>query len=131
LINYFHNELYYLAIFRMLFNEFIDKMLCLMAYPIPRLRNQQEKLSIQFEIQNDYLYKIVMYFIQIQQEYKHNWVLYQNNHNQIQKTEKKKFKNINNFNEFQQFYEYMIKNKIFNYDEAEWIEDAIHEILVE
>jgi hypothetical protein len=116
----------------MFFNEFIDKMLCLMAYPIPRLRNQQERLSIQLEIQNNYLFNIVKYFIQIKLEYKYDWNLYQNNYNELLKNNKyTKFKNITHFNEFQEFYNYMITKNIFNYDEAEFIEDAIHEILVE
>jgi hypothetical protein len=41
------------------------------------------------------------------------------------------FNNISHFYEFQEFYDYMITNNIFNYDEAEWLEDAVHEILVE
>lgn len=116
----------------MLFNKFIEKMLELMSYPIPRLKDSQTRLAIQLEVQTKYLAELVDYFMKIKDEYKYNWNIYQNNHNTIEKGENYfNFNNISHFYEFQEFYDYMITNKIFNYDEAEWLEDAVHEILVE
>ena len=116
----------------MLFNTFIDKMLDLMSNPIMRLRDSQERLTIQFQLQNTYLAEIVNYFMEIRKEYKYNWDCIQANHNTMEKGENyMNFNNISHFYEFQEFYDYMITNKIFNYDEAEWLEDAVHEILVE
>jgi hypothetical protein len=118
----------------MLYNEFIEKMLVLMSYPIPRLRNAQERLAIQIELQNSYLFEIVEYFMMIKNEYKYNWDIFQNNGNNINKENGEKymdFKNISHHYEFQEFYDYMITNKVFSYDDAEWLEDAIHEILIE
>ena len=71
----------------MLFNTFIDKMLDLMSNPIMRLRDSQERLTIQFQLQNTYLAEIVNYFMEIKDEYKYNWNIYQNNHNTIEKGE--------------------------------------------
>lgn len=113
----------------MLYNEFIDKMLVLMSHPINRLRNPVERMTIQFNLQNTYLYKIFEYFMQIKTEYKYNWYIFQCNENRNEKY--LKFNNVSHYYEFQEFYDYMITNNVFNFDEAEWLEDAIHEILVE
>jgi hypothetical protein len=113
----------------MLFNEFIDKMLDNMSAPIPRLRNPLERLTIQFELQNDYVFNFINYFMMLLPEYRYNWHIMQKNDSL--NGDYLSFHNISNFSEFIEFHNYMVTHNIFNFDEAEWLEDAIHEILVE
>jgi hypothetical protein len=113
----------------MLFNEFIDKMLSLMSMPIPRLRNTQECLAIQLELQNNYVSNLVKYFIMLMPEYKYNWENLQ--HKGHSTSTYVNFKSIDKYMEYNAFHTYLLANNIFNLDEVEWLEDAIHEILVE
>jgi len=113
----------------MLCNEFITKMLELMSNPIPRLRNPQESLCIQIELQNYYVSNLIKYFIMLMPEYKYNWDILQimENRGEIYNN----FTSIENIYEFQEFRSYLLAQNIFNHDEVNWLEDAIHEILVE
>ena len=113
----------------MLCNDFIDKMLSLMSNPIPRLRNSLECLHIQIELQNNYVYNLINYFIMLMPEYKYNWESMQimENRGQIYKN----FNSIEKCYKFQDFHSYLLNHNIFNQEEAVWLEDAIHEILVE
>jgi hypothetical protein len=113
----------------MLCNEFITKMLELMSNPIPRLRNPQESLSIQIELQNNYVNNLIKYFIMLMPEYKYNWNILQTMENRGEIYNN--FTSIENNYEFQEFRLYLLAQNLFNYNEIDWIEDAIHEILVE
>ena len=113
----------------MLFNEFIDKMLLLMSNLIPRLRNPQECLAIQLELQNNYVSNLVKYFIMLMPEYKYNWKNLQ--HKGHSTSMYVNFKSIDKYMEFYELHTYLLANNIFNLEEVEWLEDAIHEILVE
>ena len=114
---------------RMLCNAFIAIILELMSNPIPRLRDPLERLSIQIELQTDYIYRFVKYFIMIMPEYKYNWDILQimENRGEIYNN----FTSIENIYQFQEFRSYLLAQNIFNYEEIVWLEDAIHEILVE
>jgi len=114
-----------------LFNEFIDKLLSLLANTIPRLRNAQECLLIQNILQNDCVCNLINNLIIIIPEYKNNWNRLQNKENYIDIDFANNFTPINNFYEFQTFYDYVLTHNIFNHEEADWLDDAIHEILVE
>lgn len=100
-----------------------------MSAPIPRLRNSQERLTIQIELQNNYIFSLINYFMMLKPEYKYNWDMMQQRYSSH--GDYAKFHNISKFSEFQEFHNYMITNNIFNFVEAEWLEDAIHEILVD
>jgi len=114
----------------MSFNDFISAMLNLLAQPIKRLRNPLESLSIQIDLQNNTIFRIIHYFIKIKPKYKYMWetqmLEQRDNYNKSNN-----FQSIDNYNEFKEFYSYMITNNIFSYEEAEWLEDAIHDILVD
>jgi hypothetical protein len=62
-------------------------------------------------------------------EYKYNWDILQimENRGEIYNN----FTSIENIYEFQEFRSYLLAQNIFNHDEVDWLEDAIHEILVE
>jgi hypothetical protein len=112
-------------------------MLDNMSAPIPRLRNSQERLAIQLELQNTYIFNLINYFIMIKLEYKYNWDNMQKK-NTFQgafqgafQGDYLSFHNISKFSQFMEFHNYMITNNIFDFEEAEWLEDAIQEILVE
>lgn len=122
----------------MLFNEFIEIMLKSMSYPIIRLQNPQECLAIQLNLHNDYIYNLVNSIINLIPEYKYNWykMVYvnANNINNISIINRRinlhNFRFIDKYYEFQELYDYIITNNIFTIEEADWLEDAIHEILV-
>ena len=115
----------------MLYNEFIEKMLDIMSAPIPRLRNSQERLAIQIKLQNTYVFNLLNYFMMLKPEYKYNWDMMQSRTYNALQGDYLRFNNISKFSEFQDFHNYLITNNIFNVEEAEWLDDAIHEILVD
>ncbi len=100
-----------------------------MSAPIARLRNSQERLTIQIELQNTYIFTLINYFMMLKPVYKYNWDMMQQRYSSY--GDYAKFHNISKFSEFQEFHNYMITNNIFDFVEAEWLEDAIHEILVD
>ena len=105
-------------------NVFIDKLLELMSNPIQRLEDSQERLYIQLSLQNDYIYNLINHFIKILPTYKYSWNLFQS-----QKIVS--FTNIDTCYEYLALRDYLLTNNIFNNDEVLWLDDAIHEILVE
>lgn len=104
-------------------------MLILMSNPIARLRNTQECLYIQIELQNNYVNNLIKYLIMLMPEYKYNWDILQimENRGEIYNN----FTSIENIYEFQEFRSYLLTQNIFSHEEIDWLEDAIHEILVE
>jgi len=106
----------------MLCNDFISKFLNIMSYPCKRLRDDYTKLHIQLELNNQVIFECIEYFISIQSEYQYKWQLAELN------ISRDTF-DIINTNEYQKFYKFIDSKGLFTYNELEWIEDAIHDIL--
>jgi hypothetical protein len=105
-------------------NQFIDKLLKLLSLVNPRLRCPITKLHIQIEMQYYNVQSLINYFIMLQPEYKYNWKLYHNVNPKVEIF----LTNISAFNELK---DYMTREKLLTLDEAEWLEDALHETLID
>lgn len=105
-------------------NKFIEKVLYKLSLTNPRLRCHLTRLHIQIEMQYPSVLNIIQYFLTFQSEYRYHWNLYPNI-NQILGY------NLTNILAFKQLKDYMTAQKLISFDEAEWLEDAIHETLVD
>ena len=101
----------------------IELMLGNLAKPNPRLRCPITRLHIQIEMQYPSVQSLITYFTMIQPEYKYHW-------NQYPTTNAIRGFNLTNFSEYTALKNYMTGQKLITHDEAEWLEDAIHETLV-
>jgi hypothetical protein len=105
-------------------NKFIDKVLYKLSLVNPRLQCSLTRLYIQIELQYDFLQLIIQYFLTLQPKYQDYWNQH-NLRNQIQ------CYYLTNIPEFIQLKEHMTGQKILSHDEADWLEDAIHETLLD
>jgi len=123
-------------------NEFLVKLLNLLATQIVRLQDPVIKLQIQIELNKNDVFEIIQYFIDISGKYKEFWdhlnrniklmeiTQYNNSIVSINNNDINTYQ-IQNSREFRYLHEYLLKNKIFNSEELEWLDDAIHDILVD
>ena len=123
-------------------NEFLVKLLNLLATQIVRLQDPLIKLQIQIELNKNDVFEIIQYFIDISGKYKEFWdhlnrniklmeiTQYNNSIVSINNNDINTYQ-IQNSREFRYLHEYLLKNKIFNSEELEWLDDAIHDILVD
>jgi len=123
-------------------NDFLVKLLNLLATQIVRLQDPLIKLQIQIELNKNDVFEIIQYFIDISGKYKEFWdhlnrniklmeiTQYNNSIVSINNNDINTYQ-IQNSREFRYLHEYLLKNKIFNSEELEWLDDAIHDILVD
>ena len=123
-------------------NDFLVKLLNLLATQIVRLQDPLIKLQIQIELNKNDVFEIIQYFIEISGKYKEFWdhlnrniklmeiTQYNNSIVSINNNDINTYQ-IQNSREFRYLHEYLLKNKIFNSEELEWLDDAIHDILVD
>ncbi len=105
-------------------NKFIDKVLYKLSLVNPRLRCPLTRLQIQIEMQYPEVLFMIQYFIMLQPEYKYCWT-------QNCKLELAHSYNLIIIPEFLHLKEYFISRNLLNSDEADWLEDAIHETLID
>jgi hypothetical protein len=105
-------------------NKFIDKILLKLSLTNPRLQCPITRLHIQIEMQYSTIQFIINYLIMLQPEYRYNWKI--NKH-----AEYKCMLYLCNIPAFEELKTYMTKEKLLSFDEADWLDDAIHEILVD
>jgi hypothetical protein len=95
-------------------NKFIEKFLMNLSLANPRLRCPLTRLHIQIEMQSPRVQSLIQYFLMLQQEYQSNHICGYN---------------LTNIAEFIKLKDYLIDQKLLYFDEADWLEDAIHETL--
>lgn len=105
-------------------NNFIDKLLIKLSLVNPRLRCPLTRLQIQLEMQYPIVQNLIQYFLMLQPEYQYHWNLYQNTNNI-------RGYNLTNISEFEQLLNHLTCYKLLSFDEADWLEDAIHETLLD
>ena len=107
---------------------FLDKLLELLSWPNSRLRNLNIRNQISrnlLVLYNTYIPEIhntIKYFITIRSSYKHLW----NNGKPY-----REFIEINKMQEYMILYQYLACNNYLYLEELEWLDDAIHEVLLE
>ena len=104
-------------------NKFIDRVLLRLSLVNSRLRCPLTRLHIQIEMQYPSVLSLIQYFLMLQPEYKYHWNLYPNT-NHIRSY------NLTNISAFEQLKNYLTGQKLLSFDEADWLEDAIHETLL-
>jgi hypothetical protein len=104
-------------------NGFVDKMLAKLALVNPRLRCPLTRLHIQIEMQYPIVRSIIQYFLMLQAEYRYHWNLYPT-------TNAISGYNLIQIQAFIQLRDHMTGQKLLTFDEADWLEDAIHETLI-
>ena len=100
-------------------NAFIEKLIIKMSHPIPRLRDPMEQLHIQIEMQDFDVNLIVSFLLMKKPEYKYNWGFV------------KAGTHFDDASVKEYIQQLLVQMKIFNTEEVEWVDDAVHEILVE
>ncbi len=108
-------------------NKFIEKVLEKLSEISPRLECSITRLQIQIELQYGYIQQLIAFFLMLQPEYSYNW-------SRIDKNEvisPKIILDITQFGEFFNLYNYMLDRQLLTTDEAIWLEDAIHDTLLE
>ena len=105
-------------------NKFIDSVLHKLSLANPRLRCPITRLHIQIEMQCPNVQNLIEYFLMLQPDYQYHWNLYRNINN-IQGY------NLTNISAFEHLKDYMTYQKLLSFDEADWLEDAIHETLLD
>jgi len=105
-------------------NKFIDKMLLKLALVNPRLRCPLTRLHIQIEMQYPRCQSIIHYFLMLQPEYQYHWNLYPN-------TNRIRGYNLTQMPIFEQLNNYLTGQKLLTFDEVDWLDDAIHETLLD
>ena len=106
----------------MLCNDFIAKFLNIMSYPCTRLRDDYTKLHIQIELNNQAVFDCIDFFTSIQNEYQRKWHL-------VELNLSRDTYDIVRTVRYQQFYKFITSKNLFTYNELEWVEDAIHEVM--
>lgn len=104
-------------------NNFIDKVLLKLSLVNIRLRCSLTRLHIQIEMQSPYILSLIQDFIILQPEYQFIWNL--NNKNYIPAYD------LTNIPAFVQLKDYLTGQNLLSFDEAEWLDDAIHETLLD
>jgi len=102
-------------------NKFIDEILLQLSLVNPRLRCPITRLQIQIEMQYPYLHSLFQYFIDIKSNYKEIW---------NSRTTTNKIQLVDLY-AFTQIKDYMYRQKLLTLDEIEWLEDSIHEVLMD
>jgi hypothetical protein len=110
----------------MIINTFISQLLDKLSNISPRLEDSTIKLHIQIELQDEYAMNLLNYFVMLQPEYKYHWILLKNNNFRQQK-----ILEIAKLVEFIDLQIYLISNNLLNKDEILWLDDAIHEVLID
>ena len=104
-------------------NKFIDRMLLKLSLVNPRLRCPLTKLHIQIEMQYSRCQSLIQHFLILQPEYRYHWnVLTNTNHIRCY--------NLIQMPIFKELQNYLTGQQLLTFDEADWLEDTIHEILV-
>jgi hypothetical protein len=93
-----------------------------MSYPCNRLRDDYIKLQIQIELNNQIIFDCIDFFQSIQNEYQRKWRL-------VELNVSRDTYDIVKTRGYQNFYKFITSKKLFTYNELEWVEDAIHEVL--
>lgn len=105
-------------------NKFIDKVLINLSLANPRLQCPLTRLHIQIEMQSPNVQFLIQYFLMLQQEYQYNWHMYAiSNHIGGY--------NLTNISAFAQLKDYMTSQKLLYFNEADWLEAAIHDTLLD
>ena len=105
-------------------NKFIDTILNKLSLANPRLRCPLTRLHIQIEMQYPSVQSLIQYFLMLQPEYQYHWNLYPNTNNI-------RGYNLINIPAFIQLKNHLTGQKLLSFDEADWLEDAIHETLMD
>jgi len=105
-------------------NKFIDRVLLRLSLANPRLRCPQTRLHIQIEMQYPSVMSLIEYFLILQPEYRHLWNYHPRpNINQLY--------NLTNMSQFEKLRNHLTGQKLLTFDEADWLDDAIHETLLD
>lgn len=112
----------------MLANEFIDKLLEKLAFMSFRLQDSMTRLQIQFEMQNLQVLEYINYFISIIPEYKHKWQQIATRQEYYQDIE---LVYIYTLPQFQELCNFLQARKLLLDSEILWLDDAIHEVIIE
>lgn len=107
----------------MLCNDFIINFLNFMSYLCTRLQDDSIKLHIQIELNNHQIFTYINFFQNIKNEYQYKW-------HQVELNVSKDTYDIVKTKEYKGFYKFITDKKLFTNDELEWVEDAIHEVLI-
>jgi hypothetical protein len=107
-------------------NKFLQTMIDKMSFPIPRLRKPEEQITVILQLYTEEIFQIISFILIKKSEYKYNWsniktLCYQNNY-----TEDNELKKYINY-----LKEMSINCNAMNFEEADWIDDAVHEILID
>lgn len=105
-------------------NKFIDRMLQRLALVNPRLRCFLTRLHIQIEMQYSICQSLIQQFLILQPEYRYHW-------NLLTDINRIHGYNLIQMSIFEQLKNYLTGQKLLTFDEADWLEDAIHETLVD
>lgn len=108
-------------------NKFIEKVLEKLAGISPRLECSITRLQIQIELQYEDIQQLIAFFLMLQPEYSYYWLRI----NTREITSPKITLNITQFGEFVGLYNYLLDKKLLTEDEAIWLDDAIHDTLLE
>jgi hypothetical protein len=108
-------------------NKFIEKVLEKLASISPRLECSITRLQIQIELQYENVQKLIDFFIILKPEYNYQWLCI--NTNQI--SSPKITLDITRLNEFLYLHKYLLDRHLLTEEEAYWLEDAIHDTLLE
>jgi hypothetical protein len=112
----------------MLANEFIDKLLQKLSYVIPRLQDSITRLQIQFEMQDIHILEHINYFISIMLEYKYKWDLITLSKITYQEID---IPYIYTLPQYIELLNILREKKILLDTEAIWLDDAIHEVIID
>ena len=105
-------------------NKFIDSVLLRLSLANPRLRCPLTRLHIQIEMQYPSVMSLIEYFLILQPEYKYHW----NSHHGIYRPYNL---NLTNISQFEKLRNHLTGQKLLTFDEADWLDDAIHETLLD
>ena len=105
-------------------NDFIIQLLDKLSLVNPRLRCPITRLQIQIEMQYPSVLFIIEYFLMLKPEYQYNWshCINPQNYKAIIIAELPAFEDLKT---------YITEQKLLTYDEAGWLDDAIHETLLD
>jgi hypothetical protein len=105
-------------------NSFINNILTALSIPFPRLEEPLNQLHILTEMMNPKAFSLINYFLMLAPEYRYNWQLI------IQREIETSYLEIDKLPQFQILRSYMVSKGLLTEYEAEFLDDAIHEVLV-
>jgi hypothetical protein len=105
-------------------NKFIDRVLLRLSLANPRLRCPRTRLHIQIEMQYPSVMSLIEYFLILQPEYRYLW-------NFCPRPNINQLYNLTNMSQFEKLKNYLTGQKLLTFDEADWLDDAIHETLLD